>query len=135
MSMTCPLCHQPIEAISNPRDLGPHIELKGRRRAILDLLARLYPEWVETERIIGYLWNDDPDGGPTNANNTLRHHMHRLRADLAPYDLTIEGRPGHGGYRLARGARPVRSSATASYHAAAKRRSYLKHKEAHHDSP
>jgi hypothetical protein len=76
------------------------IDLSKRERAICGLLARSFGKWIATERLIAHLYESDPNGGPDDAEGTVRVLVHHTRKKLLAGGLAIESHPGSG-YRLA----------------------------------
>lgn len=59
-------------------------------RRLLEVLASQPGKWVTTTRIIDALYGDDPNGGPDNANLTIRVLVHTARPRLQAMGWDIE---------------------------------------------
>lgn len=71
------------------------------QRAIATLLAEHCGEWISTETLISVGYALDPNGGPEDAENSIKAHIHLIRRRLAPLGLQIEGR-SYSGRRMVR---------------------------------
>lgn len=88
--MTCPTCGQAVEP------LPEHViaAMPGRYGIVARALSR--EPGATVERLIGALWDDDPDGGPEDARAEVHVIICRLRKRLAPYGYTIPHMPWGG---------------------------------------
>jgi len=78
----------PVEAYHGGRriDLG-----RRQERCLLGLLVLRPGQVVSIGRLLSLLWDDNP---PPNARRTLHTYVARLRARLAPFDVTLTHRSG-----------------------------------------
>lgn len=73
------------------RAIVEEIPLGRRQRRIVELYLKRFGRWVSTDALLDVLWDDDPDGGPVTARQTLAVQIHHIRRRLRPHGLTIEG--------------------------------------------
>ena len=87
MTDCCPTCGR---AYPIPIAVG------GRRRQdVYDYIAR-HPEGVTIQQVCDYVYQLDPDGGPGNAEVTIRTTIWFLNQKLKPHGLRVRATGGHG---------------------------------------
>lgn len=92
----CPCCGH---AIDGSEKLSAAVAVAAahaspQERRILFFLAKRFGSRVPTTSLIDYLYADDQNGGPENAERVLRVVNCRLRKKLRPVGLTIRGYGG-----------------------------------------
>lgn len=68
--------------------LADRLALQRRQRQILLELAGAR-SFISVTRLADRIWQDDPDGGPDDAEGCLHAHVSRLRKSLAGQGFTI----------------------------------------------
>ncbi|WP_164743056.1 winged helix-turn-helix domain-containing protein [Mesorhizobium sp. Z1-4] len=98
----CPCCGQELPA----GYVAPREELAGRLNtdspvfhSIVRRLAWRPGLFVGTAELVDYVYRDDPDGGPLDANKCIQIAITRYRQQLEPLGWEIKTRFGRG-YRL-----------------------------------
>ncbi len=68
---------------------------------MVDLLLRTPGQFVDRERIVRHVWEDDPNGGPLNDAPSVRNLVAYNAKKLNAFGWAIEGRIGrYGGHRI-----------------------------------
>ncbi len=88
----CPTCGHPV-----PDDYVPGLILSPEQKKIFKIVCRRSPEGISQDDLANILYADRRDGGPNNAQVTIRTTIYNINRKLIPYRLRILGR---GGYRL-----------------------------------
>lgn len=94
----CPCCGAKIK-VPTFENLVVRAEISEMQARILKPVWRAKGEYIPTERLIDFLYADDPDGGPLNARGSFQIILRQLRAKLAPFGVKIKSRYSVG-YRL-----------------------------------
>ena len=71
----------------------PPESVKGR---VLECLLKNFGEWVPRARLVDYVYRDDRNGGPDDANNTIAAHVNRVRVSVRKYGFELDGVPRWG---------------------------------------
>lgn len=80
----------------SPIALVKHTPFGPIQRAIATVLAEHCGEWISTETLISVGYALDPNGGPDDAEKSIKAHINLIRRRLAPLGLQIEGRAYSG---------------------------------------
>lgn len=92
----CPLCHQPFPTAAVP--IETLIQLcPGNMASILRFLHEHSGEYVAVSRIAEYVYSGVTDGGPVNANNSIRSTMSQNRSKIQGLGWDINYQGGYGG--------------------------------------
>lgn len=95
-TFSCPCCGgyigeaAPIEMVVDA--ISPTVE-----RAILIRLSKSLSRPVPRDTLIDFIYSDDRNGGPDNAQNVFAVSISRLRRRLAAFGWTIQTIGGGGG--------------------------------------
>jgi DNA-binding response OmpR family regulator len=68
-------------------------------RSIADVLAHRFERWVPTSSLIDAAYGLRASGGPEDAANVIKAHVHAIRRKIKPHGLLIEGK-GNIGRRM-----------------------------------
>lgn len=88
MIKCCLTCKQP---------LPPKISVSGRRRQLLLDYVLAHPQGVSRDQIVGHVWSDDPDGGPSSTKivSTMTWAINKL-LEKAGEPVRVRGQWGRG---------------------------------------
>ena len=78
--------------VLTPRAIMGTIAFGKVERRIANLLAQRFGLWVSTVALVEAAYGLDANGGPEDAFNTVKAHVHNIRRKIAPYRLAVEGR-------------------------------------------
>jgi hypothetical protein len=78
--------------IGLPRAVMEEIDFGEIERSIANLLAQRFGCWVSTAALIDAAYGLQPAGGPLDAANVVKAHVHAIRVKIAPYGLAVEGK-------------------------------------------
>ena len=88
---SCPCCGSVVPASSLDTDAAlSAVGVPPITRNIVGFLARRMGQWVPLSRIISHAWNDDADGGPTDAGNNIDSRLSRARSALHSIGFKVE---------------------------------------------
>jgi DNA-binding response OmpR family regulator len=68
-------------------------------RSIANVLANRFDRWVPTSSLIDAAYGLKASGGPDDAANVIKAHVHAIRRKIAPWGFAIEGK-GNIGRRM-----------------------------------
>lgn len=110
-AVVCAHCGQAVPArLTWDRDLGilmcgaDRLRMGRTRARLFDAVYRAGSAGVPIERLVDFLYGDDPNGGPLAASNVVQARIWLLNAELKRFAIKISaiqrGRGHHGIYRL-----------------------------------
>lgn len=93
----CPTCGHPV-----PTDTLPGLRMSPLKARIFLIVSACTPAGIPCASLAERIYAGNIDGGPDDAEGTIRQHINQLNKILKPLYLCIEGRNGSaaGGYRL-----------------------------------
>lgn len=94
----CPCCGRPVDRPNV--DMLASLRLSPQQRVILDYMAKHLGQWLTTEQLVEFVWNNARDGGPITANQCLSVQIMHLRRRLKGSGFEIEGHAGLRDRRL-----------------------------------
>lgn len=94
----CPCCGSAMSVVEvDPLAIANILRFSRMQRKIFNLLVRDIGIALPTERVLDRMYDDDPDGGPIEANRSLLVITCRMRKKLKPFGLTIRSYGGGRG--------------------------------------
>jgi hypothetical protein len=86
---TCPCCGRAMSVAPGAEALSS-LPLGPSEREVLGYYVAQYPRSLPNVRIIGQLWQLDPNGGPTQPRNGLGVRVHHINRALRPLGWRIQ---------------------------------------------
>ena len=111
--LCCPTCGHAVHDV--PMAALADVKLSPQLRTMLQSLVRVYPRFMERDRLFDDLYAFDPNGGPDNIAVNIGVRMYHLRRSIEPFGWTVSnaryGRGVKGRYRLQKIEPPAYSDA------------------------
>lgn len=94
-TIVCPCCGQPVGEAKG-LDFIRDVAAGPLQAKLLDALIRRKGRLVQMRVLADECFEDDPEGGPDDASNSIRVALMKLRQRLAPVGWKIESKGGRG---------------------------------------